>query len=92
MGILCKVSGALLLMAVLGGYLVHRGMFYPTGTQYYEVCWDKRTKTNAGGRAHGAIHTWTSFGATVKRLPGERCSMPGCYLLESRITTKTRAL
>jgi hypothetical protein len=50
-----KVSGALLLTAAIAGwYLVQTATFYPTGTAYYEACWDKRTRTDAGGEAHAS--------------------------------------
>ena len=32
----------LVLMDAGGGYLVYTGAFYPTGRQYYEVCWTKK--------------------------------------------------
>jgi hypothetical protein len=37
-----KFAGtAVLLGAVIAGYFAYAGAFYPTGRQYYEVCWDK---------------------------------------------------
>lgn len=33
---------ALVALAAGGGYLAYIGAFYPTGRQYYEVCWEKK--------------------------------------------------
>jgi hypothetical protein len=36
------VSAIFFLMAVGGACPVYIGAFYPTGRQYYEVCWEKK--------------------------------------------------
>ena len=48
--------GKLILMAVfaaavVAAYFAYKGKFYPTGRQYYEVCWAKK---NAKDTAHAA--------------------------------------
>lgn len=35
------VGIALLILVTVAGYLAYSGAFYPTGRQYYEVCWEK---------------------------------------------------
>lgn len=40
----------LLVVAIGGGYLAYTGTFYPTGRQYYEVCWQK----NDVGKDHAS--------------------------------------
>jgi hypothetical protein len=42
-----------ILIAAGGGYLAYIGAFYPTGRQYYEVCW---TKKNAE-QSHAAVQS-----------------------------------
>jgi hypothetical protein len=45
------VSAIFFLMVAGGAYLVYIGVFYPTGRQYYEVCWEKK---NANEKSHAS--------------------------------------
>lgn len=33
----------ILVVAIVAGYLAYTGTFFPTGRQYYEVCWEKQS-------------------------------------------------
>jgi hypothetical protein len=40
------LSIVLLLIAIGAGAAAYKGMFYVTGSQYYEACWERRAKEN----------------------------------------------
>ena len=40
------LSIVLLLVGIGAGVAAYRGMFYVTGSQYYEACWERRAKEN----------------------------------------------
>jgi hypothetical protein len=81
-----KFAGiAVLAVAIVAGYFAYGGAFYPTGRQYYAVCWEKRhaeAQTHASDPYRDVI--WSNCETIARRAMFEAGMIPAWHAEDER--------
>jgi hypothetical protein len=62
------IRAGVLFAVIVTGYFAYAGTFYPTGRQYYEVCWQKSNEGNAHASDPYRDVIWTNCENTAARV------------------------